>query len=130
MVGVNDFEVHIYHIGHYIKIYRYIGDIYIYNGIFVFVIIRVDNNNNNNNNNNKLASLPVQMGGLGVRSACMLAPSAFSASAAAVLPLQEAILSASLAGVNDSAVNNTKTAWTCQSNRSEPPDAVKHIQRA
>ena len=33
-------------------------------------------------------SLPVQMGGLGVRSASMLAPSAFLASAAATLSLQ------------------------------------------
>ena len=33
------------------------------------------------------ASLPVQMGGLGVRSACTLAPSAFLASAAATLSL-------------------------------------------
>ena len=36
----------------------------------------------------KQASLPVHMGGLGVRSACMLAPSAFLASAAATIPLQ------------------------------------------
>ena len=39
----------------------------------------------------KQASLPVQIGGLGVRSACMLAPSAFVASAAATLSLQNAI---------------------------------------
>ena len=38
------------------------------------------------------ASLPVHMGGYVVRSACMLAPSAFLASAAATLPLQDAIL--------------------------------------
>ena len=38
------------------------------------------------------ASQPVQMGGLGVRSASMLAPSAFLASAAATLSLQNAIL--------------------------------------
>ena len=56
----------------------------------------------------KQASLPVHMGGLGIRSAYMLAPSAFLASAAATLPLQEAILSASLPGVDDSAVNNAK----------------------
>ena len=37
----------------------------------------------------KQASLPVQMGRLGVRSACMLAPSAFLASAAATLSIQK-----------------------------------------
>ena len=40
----------------------------------------------------KQASLPVHKGSLGVRSACMLAPSAFLASATATLPLQDAIL--------------------------------------
>ena len=60
----------------------------------------------------------------------MLAPSAFLASAAAMLPLQEAILLASLAGVDDRAVNNAKTAWTSQANTNEPADAVKDIQRA
>ena len=78
----------------------------------------------------KQASLPILMGGLGVRSACMLTPSAFLASAAATLPLQEAILSASLAGVDDSALTNAKTAWTSHANTSDPSDAVKHIQRA
>ena len=35
----------------------------------------------------KQASLPVHMGGLGVRSTCILAPSTFLESAAAMLPL-------------------------------------------
>ena len=52
------------------------------------------------------------MGRLGVRSACMLAPTALRASAAATLAFQEVFLSASLAGVDDSAVNNANTAWT------------------
>ena len=39
-------------------------------------------------------------------------------------------MSASLAAVDDSAVNNAKTAWTSQANTSEPSEAVKHIQRA
>ena len=42
------------------------------------------------------ASLPVQMGGLGVPSMVMLAPSVYLASAAATLPLQNAILNDSL----------------------------------
>ena len=70
------------------------------------------------------------MGGLGVRSACMLAPSAFLASVAATLPLQEAILSASVAGADDTAVSNIKTTWSCLANTTEPSDLSKHIQRA
>ena len=59
----------------------------------------------------KQASLPVHMrgGGLGVRSACMLTPSAFLTSPAAILPLQEAILSASATGADDTAVSNITT---------------------
>ena len=78
----------------------------------------------------KQASLPVHMWGLEVRSACMLAPSAFLASAAAALPLQEAILSASVVGSDDTAVSNIKTTWSCLANTSEPSDLTKHIQRA
>ena len=70
------------------------------------------------------------MRGRGVRSARMLTPSAFLASAAATLPLQEAILSDFLAGVDDSSVHNAKTECTSQANTSEPSDALKHIQRA
>ena len=78
----------------------------------------------------KQASLPVHMGGLGVRSACMLAPSAFLASAAATLPLQEATLSASVAGADDTSVSNIKTTWSCLANTTEPSVLSKHIQRA
>ena len=78
----------------------------------------------------KQASLPVHMGGLGVRSACMLAPSAFLASAAATLPLQEVILSSSLAEVEDKAVSIAKASWLNISNTIEPLDSIKHIQRA
>ena len=52
------------------------------------------------------ATLPVQMGGLGVRNACMLASSAFLFSAAATLPLQDAILSGSTQGIEDSTVSS------------------------
>ena len=68
----------------------------------------------------KQASLPVHMGGLRVRSVCMLAPSAFLASAAATLPLQEAIPSASVAGADDTEVSNIKTTWSCLANKTEP----------
>ena len=47
------------------------------------------------------ASLPVQMGGLGVRSACTLAPSAFLALAAATLSLQNAIMLEELRKIED-----------------------------
>ena len=57
----------------------------------------------------KQASLLVHMGGLGVRSACSLASSAFLASAAATLPLQdEILLASSLAGVEDKDVSNAR----------------------
>ena len=69
-------------------------------------------------------------GGLGVRNACMLAPSAFLASAAATLPLQEAILFISVAGVDDTTVSSIKTTWSCLDNTTEPSDLSKHIQRA
>ena len=60
----------------------------------------------------------------------MLAPEAFLASAAATLPLQDAILSASVAGANDTAVSNFKTTWSCLANTTEPSDLSKQIQRA
>ena len=78
----------------------------------------------------KQASLPVHRRGLGVRSACMLSPSAFLASAAATLPLQEAILSALVAGADDTAVSNIKTMWSCLAKTTETSDLSKHIQRA
>ena len=60
----------------------------------------------------------------------MLAPSAFLASAAATLPHQEAILSASVAGADDTAVSNIKTTRSCLANTTEPSDLSKHIKRA
>ena len=60
----------------------------------------------------------------------MLAPSAFLSSASATLSLQEAILSASVAGADDTAVSNIKTTWSCLANTTEPSDLSKHIQRA
>ena len=60
----------------------------------------------------------------------MLAPAAFLASAAVTLPLQEAILSSSLAEVDDKAVSIAKASWLNMSNTIEPLDSLKHIQRA
>ena len=78
----------------------------------------------------KQSSLPVHMGGLGVRSTCMLALSALPASATAMLLLQKAILSASAAGADDTAVSNIKTTLCCLANTTESSDQSMHIQRA
>ena len=77
------------------------------------------------------ASLPVHMGGLGVRSACSLASSAFLASAAATFPRQDEILFASsLARVEDKDVSNARATWNGLEMANEPIEASKHIQRA
>ena len=57
------------------------------------------------------ASLPVHLGGLEVSSACMLAPSDYLTSAAATLPLQDAILASSEVGVSDTTVSIAKDSW-------------------
>ena len=57
------------------------------------------------------ASLPVQMGGLGVRSVCTLAPSAFLASAAATLSLQNAILPKVLREIEDPVYAFALSTW-------------------
>ena len=74
--------------------------------------------------------MPVHIGSLEVRSACSLAPSAFLASAAATLPLQEEILSASLRNIEDADVTNTLAIWNSLAKSTEPSEASKHIQRA
>ena len=60
----------------------------------------------------------------------MLASSAFLASAAATLPLQDAILSGSTQGAEDSAVSSATKMWTAQAQSATPVDAMKHIQKA
>ena len=77
------------------------------------------------------ASLPVHMGGLGVRSAYSLASSAFLAVAAATLPLQDEIhLASSLADVEDKDVSNARATWNGLAMANEPIEASKQIQRA
>jgi len=58
------------------------------------------------------ASLPVRDGGLGIRSAEMLAPSAYLASAASTLLLQQSILPDSIWMQGDQLVASTETLWT------------------
>ena len=75
-------------------------------------------------------NLPIHIGGLGMRSACMLAPSAFLASAAATLPLQDAILAGSVQGIEDQAVTEAMNSWTSLSQQAVSADATKHVQKA
>ena len=77
----------------------------------------------------KQANLPVHMGGLEVRSAGMLASSAFLASAAATLPLQDAILARSVHGEEDQAMRSAILEWTKISQSTIPANALKHVQK-
>ena len=76
------------------------------------------------------ATLPVHMGGLGVTSACMLASSAFLASAAATLPLQDAILAESVQSIEDHTVTEAKSIWIARANITIPTETKKHVQKA
>ena len=58
------------------------------------------------------ASLPVRDGGLGIRSAQMLAPSAILASAASTHALQQSILPDSINSLKDPSVACTKNEWS------------------
>lgn len=79
----------------------------------------------------KQASLPVHKGGLGVRSACMLAPSAYLASAAATLDLQDIILAPVMPTIGtDSTLDGALSSWRVMSNADEPIDSCRRIQRA
>ena len=57
------------------------------------------------------ASLPVRWGGLGVRGAVMLAPSAYLASAASTATLVLKLLSSCLHHISDRSTPNTLAAW-------------------
>ena len=77
------------------------------------------------------ASLPVNKGGIGIRSGVMLASSAFLASAASTLPLQEAILSASSSFIaSDHQTAIALLDWHSRSTLSEPDPPFQHIQKA
>ena len=70
------------------------------------------------------------MGGLGVRSACTLAPSAFLASAAVTLSLQNAILPQELREIENPAFAFALSTWKSLSSNVEPFDGIRHIQLA
>jgi len=66
------------------------------------------------------ASLPVGDGGLGIRSAEMLAPSAYLASAASTLLLQQSILHDSIWMQGEQSVACMETSWTGLANSPKP----------
>ena len=66
------------------------------------------------------ASLPVRDGGLGIRSAVLLAPSAFLASAAGTTDLQARILPPAIAIIPDCSVVTALQAWSVQSQSTVP----------
>jgi hypothetical protein len=66
------------------------------------------------------ASLPVRDGGLGIRSVALLAPSAFLASAAATLDLQNSLLPEAVALLEDTHRESTLATWLAR-HSVEPP---------
>jgi len=73
------------------------------------------------------AALPVRDGGLGIRSAVMLAPSAFLASAAGTTELQARILPPSMSTVPDKSVESALSVWSERSEVSTPLGAAAGI---
>jgi len=76
------------------------------------------------------ASLPVGGGGLGIRSAQMLASSASLASAASTFQLQQSIFHDSISSSEDGSLESIEALWTSQSNSAKPAAEVQHIQKA
>jgi len=65
------------------------------------------------------ASLPVRNGGLRIRSAQMMAPSVFWASAASTLELQQSILSPSIQTLADKSTETVELSWATLSGASK-----------
>ena len=76
------------------------------------------------------ASLPVRNGGLGIRSAQMLAPSAFLASAASTLELQQSILPPSIQTLADKSTQTVELSWAALSGASKSTGKQPCIQKA
>ena len=76
------------------------------------------------------ASLPVKNGGLGIRSVTTLAPSAFLASAASTLTLQDAMLAQFGNTAHDPAITRSTVAWSAMANDVETVSERRHIQKA
>jgi len=75
------------------------------------------------------ASLLVQDGGIGVRRAQTLAPSAFLASAASTFQLQQSILSDSISLIEDLPLETATISRSALANASKP-DIEVHIQKS
>ena len=75
------------------------------------------------------AGLPVAMGGLGVRSVGLLAPSAFLASAAATLELQNSLLPADWAGL-DTHREEVFSVWSERYSAQAPVGNARYSQKA
>ena len=73
------------------------------------------------------ATLPVKNEGIGFRSATILAPSAFLASAASTLALQQDILSLSYRLVTDDTKIKMEAAWCTRSSSPISETTVQHI---
>jgi len=71
------------------------------------------------------SALSVSTGGLGIRSAFILASSAFLASAASTHDLQQSILPEFVRSSHDETITTAEAAWSLLSSRSEKP-ALSH----
>jgi len=71
----------------------------------------------------------MQDAGLGLRSACMLAPSAFLASAAATLELQNEILPTRFQQLDDHCIRDALEIWSETANVPEPASPANRVQK-
>ena len=76
------------------------------------------------------ATLPVKMGGLGIRSAVQLAPSAFLASAAASYDLVHHIIPRRLLGSPIPNLDDTQRLWAAGHDCSPPEGLAQHQQKS
>jgi len=75
------------------------------------------------------ALLLVGNGGLGIRSAEILAPSAFLASAASTHSLQQSILPDCIKVLEDQSVLATEDRWLAMSGSTKPVTEQQHIEK-
>ena len=73
--------------------------------------------------------LPIRWGGIGIRSAHRLAPSAFLASAASASELLTLLLPSQVLSVPDPAVIRAQTVWTSQGGACIPVGSAASVQR-
>ena len=76
------------------------------------------------------AQLPIKLGGLGIRSACQLAPSAFLASAAGTSDTLKSMLPASLHNASIPDVESALSHWSQGNNTAPPVPPASCFQKA